>query len=244
VVGQWIFGSAIRMFDQPANLVSATRFPGAAEVSTFRRVRRIRASLFGPVHRLRASKEPVMSRQSQGVIFNFRFGMPETGSMGGSLDVAAVHTIRHSLQVMASSRPTSTNMPPAPEKDQPAPTTRLSDAPKIALPNNIAQTLQFLCDDDLETLRVSVDSELERRRPTSARPNARKASAAQPAAAAPVSRGRHGELDSGTAIPAGRASLIKASYQAGMKPVAIARSLRVSLSIVNRVLITESKARR
>jgi hypothetical protein len=91
---------------------------------------------------------------------------------------------------------------------------------------------------------ASVDSELKRRRPTSARPNAKKASAAQPAAAATASRGQLGELDAGTAVPAGRASLIKASYQAGMKPVAIARSLRVSLSIVNKVLSTESKPRR
>ena len=153
--------------------------------------------------------------------------------------------MRHSLQVMASSRPTSTNIqPPAPEKDQPAPTISLSDAPKIALPKNLAQTLQFLSDDDLETLRVSVDSELERRRP-SAGSNATKASAVlQPAAASTASRGRHGELASGIAIPAGRVSLIKASYHAGMKPVAIARTLRVSLSIVNKVLSTESKARR
>ena len=85
-------------------------------------------------------------------------------------------TMRQSLQVMASSRPTSTRSLPAPEKDQPAPTISLSDAPKIALPKNIAQTLQFLSDDDLETLRVSVDSELKRRRPTNSRPNARKAS--------------------------------------------------------------------
>jgi hypothetical protein len=164
---------------------------------------------------------------------------------GRGLDVAAVRTMRHSLQVMASSRPTSTNtQPPAPEKDQPAPTISLSDAPKIALPKNLPQTLQFLSDDDLETLRVSVDSELKRRRPTRAGSSARKASALQPAAAATASRGRHGALDSETAIPAGRISLIKASYQAGMKPVAIARTLRVSLSIVNKVLSTESKVRR
>jgi hypothetical protein len=169
----------------------------------------------------------------------------DIGATGSRQDVAAVRTMRHSLQVMASSRPTSTDIqPPAPEKDQPAPTISLSDAPKIALPKNLAQTLQFLSDDDLETLRVSVDSELERRRPTSAGSNATKASALQPAAASTASRGRHGELASGTAIPAGRVSLIKASYHAGMKPVAIARTLRVSLSIVNKVLSTESKARR
>jgi hypothetical protein len=67
---------------QPATQVSATRFPGAAEVSTFQRVWPIRASLCRPVQGPRASKEPVMPRQSQGVIFNFRFGMPETGSTG------------------------------------------------------------------------------------------------------------------------------------------------------------------
>ena len=164
---------------------------------------------------------------------------------GRGLDVAAVRSMRHSFQVMASSRPKSTNIqPPAPERDQPAPTTSLSDVPKIALPKNLAQTLQFLSDDDLETLRVSVDSELVRRRPTSSGANARKASALQPAAAATASRGRHGKLDSGTAIPAARVSLIKASYHAGIKPVAIARTLRVSLSIVNKVLSTEPKARR
>src|SRR5215469_2141810 len=68
---------------------------------------------------------------------------------------------------MASSRPTSTGIQPsAPDKDQPAPTISPSDAPTIALPKSLAQTLQFLSDDDLETLRVAVDCELERRRPT------------------------------------------------------------------------------
>jgi hypothetical protein len=147
------------------------------------------------------------------------------------------------LEVMALPRPTNASIQPsAPERDQPAPTNSLSDAPKIALPKNLAQTLRFLSDDDLETLRISVDREFERRRPTSAGPNARKASAHQLAAPATASRGRHGELDYGAAIPAGRVSLIKASYHAGMKPVAIARTLRVPLSIVNKVLSTEPKA--
>jgi hypothetical protein len=147
------------------------------------------------------------------------------------------------LEVMALPRPTSAStQPSAPEKDQPAPTNSPSDAPKIALPKNLGQTLRFLSDDDLATLRVGVDSELERRRTTSAGPNPGKASAPRPAAPATESRGRHGDLDSGTAIPAGRVSLIKASYRAGMKPVAIARTLRVSLSLVNKVLSMEAKA--
>jgi hypothetical protein len=145
---------------------------------------------------------------------------------------------------MALPRPTSAStQSSALEKDQPAPTNSLSDAPKIALPKNLAQTLRFLSDGDLETLRVIVDGELERRRSTRAGPNAREASAPQPAAPATASRGRRGELDYGAAIPAGRVNLIKASYHAGMKSVAIARTLRLSLSMVNKVLSTETKAR-
>jgi hypothetical protein len=38
------------------------------------------------------------------------------------------------------------------------------EARRIALPNNIAQTLKYLDDLDLEALRVSVENELQRRR--------------------------------------------------------------------------------
>ena len=146
--------------------------------------------------------------------------------------------------MMASSMRAATNIQPsAPDKDEPAPTNSPSNAPKIVLPKNLAQTLQFLSEDDLETLQVSVETELERRRTNSAGPIARKASAPRPATAAPASRRRRGERDSGSAIPAGRMNLIKASYHAGMKPVAIARTLRVSLAVVNKVG-TEAKARR
>ena len=165
--------------------------------------------------------------------------------VGGSRsDVAGERMMRHSPEAMASSRPTSTSIQsPVPETDQPAPSIGLSDAPRIALPKHLAQTLRFLGDDDLERLRASVEIELERRRPVSAGPITRKASAIQPPIAARTSSGRQGERDSATAVPAGRASLIRASYHAGMKPAAIARTLRVSLSVVNKVLSTEPKTR-
>ena len=75
----WILPVRIRL-PQPANQVSATRFPGAAEVSTFQRVRLIRASLCGLVQRQCAGKGPVSNASLRVLIFNFRFGMPETGS--------------------------------------------------------------------------------------------------------------------------------------------------------------------
>ena len=165
-------------------------------------------------------------------------------TLRGHSDVAGDRVLRHSLEEMASSKPTSASaQPPVPETDQPAPSVGPTDVPKIALPTNLAQTLQFLSDDDLETLRGSVEIELERRRPISVGPITRKASAVQPPIGARTSSGRKGERDSTTAVPAGRVSLIRASYHAGMKPAAIARTLRVSLSVVNEVLSTEPKTR-
>ena len=152
--------------------------------------------------------------------------------------------MRHSPEAMASSRPISTSIQsPVPETDQPAPSIGLADAPRIALPKHLAQTLRFLGDDDLERLRASVEIELERRRPVSAGPISRKGSAIQPPIAARTSSGRQVERDPATAVTAGRANLIRASYHAGMKPAAIARTLRVSLSVVNKVLSTEPKTR-
>jgi hypothetical protein len=171
-------------------------------------------------------------------------GQPAADAGGPRSDVAGDRMMGHSLEAMASSRPTSTSIqPPVPETDQPALSIGPSDAPKIALPKNLAQTLQFLSDDDLEALRASVEIELARRLPISAGPITGKASAVQPPIGARTSSGRKGERDSATAVPAGKVSLIRASYHAGMKPAAIARTLRVSLSVVNEVLSTEPKTR-
>jgi hypothetical protein len=171
-------------------------------------------------------------------------GQPAQMQGGPRSDVAGERMLRHSVEAMASSRPTSTSIQaPVPQTDQPTPSIGLSDAPKIALPKNLAQTLQFLSDDDLERLRASVEIELERRRPISPGAITRKVSAVQPPIAPRTSSGRQGQRDSATAVPAGRASLIRASYHAGMKPAAIARTLRVSLSVVNEVLSTEAKTR-
>jgi hypothetical protein len=161
---------------------------------------------------------------------------------GARSEVAGDRMLRHSVEAMASSRRTITSaQPPKPETDQLAPGP--SDAPRIALPKDLARTLQFLSDGDLETLRASVEIELARRRPISASSIARKVTAVQPAVPARTSRSRHGPAGSVTSVPAGRISLIRASYHAGMKPAAIARTLRVSLSVVNEVLSTEPKTK-
>ena len=116
--------------------------------------------------------------------------------------------------------------------------------PRIALPKNIAQTLRYLHDVDLESLRAAVETELERRRaekgtetevPEAAPPQVPRAT--RGGAAPAVAQGRR-------ALPLGKASLIRASARSGMKPQAIARSIRIPLAEVNRVLKSEGKPKR
>jgi hypothetical protein len=45
-------------------------------------------------------------------------------------------------------------------------------------------------------------------------------------------------------IPDGRANLIRASFKAGIEPAAIARTFRISQSLVNRVLSSTEKPKR
>jgi hypothetical protein len=112
--------------------------------------------------------------------------------------------------------------------------------PRIALPKNIAQTLQFLNDIDLETLRLSVDSEVQRRRSLRGAVALQKGDDVPPRPSAKKATARRNEVP----VPAGKASLIRASAKSGLKPTAIARTLRISLAEVNRVLAVPAKTRR
>ena len=117
---------------------------------------------------------------------------------------------------------------------------------RIALPKDIAQTLRYLHDSDLESLRAAVENELRRRRAekgTEAEGPASEAAPAQVQRARPVSAMPAVEQGR-SSLPLGKASLIRASAQSGMKPQAIARSLRMPLAEVNRVLKSEAKPKR
>ena len=130
--------------------------------------------------------------------------------------------------------------------DQPPPDGEGGAPPRIALPKDIAQTLKYLHDVDLESLRAAVENELRRRRAENGTETGLPATEAAPAqeqrakpssATPAVEQGR-------SALPLGKASLIRASAQSGMKPQAIARTLRIPLAEVNRVLKSEAKPKR
>ena len=90
---------------------------------------------------------------------------------------------------------------------------------RIRLPGDLARSLEYLDDAELRKLQDAVNDEIERR--------SRKAVAKETV--------RPADKDA-VRIPEGKVNLIRASFKAGLKPAAIARTLGVSLSLVRRVL--------
>ena len=114
-----------------------------------------------------------------------------------------------------------------------------TSTPRVTLPKNLPATLQGLDDVELETLQREVAAEIKRRR-ADVRTKAGPAGVGQASLRVAIdqpSPAAKGE------IPAGKANLIRASHQTGMKPAAIARVLRVSVAVVNRVLGTNGKSK-
>jgi hypothetical protein len=106
-----------------------------------------------------------------------------------------------------------------PKEGSPLP---ISDTrPRIRFPSDLPGSLKRLVDAELRKLRAAVNGEIERRgqaspKKQSGQPDRLEREAAQ--------------------IPEGKANLIRASSKAGLKPAAIARTLRISLAVVRRVL--------
>ena len=119
------------------------------------------------------------------------------------------------------------------------------EARRIALPKNIAETLKYLDDPDLEALRVSVGNELQRRR---AHRRVESNASAETGTSFEKAPAKGSEFKTVTkqgapSLPVGKASLIRASFESGMKPQAIARTLRISVAQVNEVLATKAKGK-
>jgi len=101
---------------------------------------------------------------------------------------------------------------------------------RVALPHDLATSLQYLDDADLDRLRAAVNTEIDRRRETTGARH----STNDVVATLAVSQSRPSLPQA--AIPEGKANLVRASFQAGLKPAAIARTFGVSLSLVNRII--------
>src|SRR5438067_1860397 len=91
--------------------------------------------------------------------------------------------------------------------------------PRIALPGDLATSLRYIEDPELQRLQAALDAEVNRRK-RSARSGEGSGPVPSPVDAVPKV----------VEIPEGRANLIRASFAAGLKPATIARTFRVSLS--------------
>ena len=113
--------------------------------------------------------------------------------------------------------------------------------PRVTLPKNLSETLKRLEDAELVTLLREVTTEAERR---GVMKSVKTVAASQTVPAAKFQARQSKSSGVSADLPAGKATLIKASHSAGMKPAAIARMFRLSQSVVNRVLDLPAKSKR
>src|SRR5690242_10431572 len=107
--------------------------------------------------------------------------------------------------------------------------------PRFALPSDIASSLRYLDHAQLQQLQAAVDAEVNRRQ-RGVRSDEGLAPRASRLVASPVTTTKVAK------IPEGRANLIRASFDAGLKPATIARTFGVSLSLVNRIIRDAQKS--
>ena len=118
--------------------------------------------------------------------------------------------------------------------------TGLLSRQRVVLPNDLSTSLRYLDDSDLQRLLAAVNIEIDWRKRGASAADADQA--AQPTSSRSVPL--HDEHTNIAEIPEGKANLIRASFGAGLKPATIARTFRVSLSLVNRVIRSMEKSRR
>jgi hypothetical protein len=126
------------------------------------------------------------------------------------------------------------------ERSSRAPSLSLIDAPspaRVTLPRDLSGSLKYLHDAQLQTLLEAVTIEIDRR--NQGVPKNETASAA--ATGTSPFRNETRGIDE---FPEGTANLIRASFRAGVKPAAIARTFRISQSLVNRILSATEKPKR
>jgi hypothetical protein len=122
-----------------------------------------------------------------------------------------------------------------------------SDAPspaRVTLPSDLAASLKYLDDAQLQRLLEAVTVEINRRNQGAS--NNEAALVATPVAQSQhqLAASRNKKISGIEEIPEGKANLIRASFKAGFKPAAIARTFRISQPLVNRILSSTEKPKR
>jgi len=108
----------------------------------------------------------------------------------------------------------------------------------VTLPSDLSKSLQYLDDAQLERLRAGVAAEINRRDQGAQK---RQAGTAASSRAPPVRERRSARQEE---LPEGKANLIRASFNAGLKPATIARTFHVSQAVVHSIIRSTEKPTR
>jgi DNA-directed RNA polymerase specialized sigma subunit len=131
-----------------------------------------------------------------------------------------------------------------PERQNRASSTALAPPARVTLPSDLSGSLTYLDDAQLQRLLEAVNVEIDRRNQST--PKNEIATTAAPGATSQSQTAafRDKKVREIEQIPEGRANLIRASFKAGVKPAAIARTFRISQSLVSRVLSSAEPPKR
>jgi len=103
---------------------------------------------------------------------------------------------------------------------------------RVTLPSDLSTSLRYVDDAELERLRVALAAEINRRDQSASTRHERLALPRPPI------RKTSSTVEE---LPEGKANLIRASFNAGLKPATIARTFHVSQSVVHRVIKSADK---
>ncbi len=128
-----------------------------------------------------------------------------------------------------------------------APSVSSTDAPspaRVTLPSDLSGSLKYLDDAQLQRLLEAVTVEINRRNQGAPRNETAMAAATGTSSQGQSAAFRYKKIRGIDEIPEGKANLIRASFRAGVKPAAIARTFRIPQSLVNRLLNSKEKPKR
>ena len=128
-----------------------------------------------------------------------------------------------------------------------APSLSSIDAPspaQVTLPSDLSGSLKSLDDAQLQRLLEAATVEIGRRNQGPPKNETAKAAATGTSSQSQSVTFRDKKTRGIDEFPEGTANLIRASFLAGVKPAAIARTFRISQSFVNRILSATEKPRR
>ena len=128
-----------------------------------------------------------------------------------------------------------------------APSLSPIDAPspaRVTLPSDLSGSLKYLDDAQLQRLLEAVTVEIDRRDQGAPKNETATAAATGTSSQRQSAAFRNTKTRGIDEFPEGTANLIRASFRAGVRPAAIARTFRISQSLVNRILSATEKPKR